>query len=299
MTSAGSSSETVGADIVDGDEMREGVRLTWGDEDDLGDAGDAGGVRVRQGFPPRASLGRTSGWGVSSSVPWPCSQPSLVWAPTTPSFRQLQELSISLLPSPPPLNPLYIYPTPTPSSSLTKPRSFFSFYTMFNSARRVCSVLPRSARAFTTTAPQLSKLPTLGDYTHTPASNEAFNKAVEEFRAAHAPPAHIPTGPKPGVVKSILYGSTQGQEEEKQMEQSYSQVLARGKYVHSIEFHEVKPECHAEYVDLIGETYSKIASNLDNKCHLVGSWKAEIGSADTFVHIWEYNGCEFFPWRLF
>lgn len=74
------------------------------------------------------------------------------------------------------------------------------------------------------------------------------------------------------------------------MEQSYGKVLARGKYVHEIVLHKVKPEKVAEYVEMIGEEYPKIAEDKDNNVHLVGSWKVEIGEADTFVHIWEYNG---------
>lgn len=166
---------------------------------------------------------------------------------------------------------------------------------MLNPTRhRLLSVLPRT-RTLSTTA-SCCKLRTLGDYTHTPASNEAFNKAVKEFREAHTPIISPSNAPKAGVVKTILYGSKTGQQEEAQMEQSYSQVLARGKYVHSIEFHQVKPDKHAEYVALIGEIYSAIAKDPANKCHLVGSWKTEIGDSDTFVHIWEYNGCK---WHSF
>ena len=66
------------------------------------------------------------------------------------------------------------------------------------------------------------------------------------------------------------------------MEQSYGKVLARGKYVHEIVLHKVKPERVAEYVEMIGEEYPKIAEDKDNNVHLVGSWKVEIGEADTF-----------------
>lgn len=66
------------------------------------------------------------------------------------------------------------------------------------------------------------------------------------------------------------------------MEQSYGKVLARGKYVHEIVLHKVKPEKVAEYVEMIGEEYPKIAEDKDNNVHLVGSWMVEIGEADTF-----------------
>lgn len=67
-----------------------------------------------------------------------------------------------------------------------------------------------------------------------------------------------------------------------QIEASFSQVLARGKYVHSIEFHDVKPECVEEYVDLVGKWYPRVASSPENKVHLVGSWRTEVGDCDTF-----------------
>ncbi|KOS20976.1 Protein NipSnap -like protein 1 [Escovopsis weberi] len=76
---------------------------------------------------------------------------------------------------------------------------------------------------------------------------------------------------------------------EAQMEASFSQVLARGKYVHSIVFHEVKPDKVDEYIKLTGEFYPKMANTPENKVHLVGSWRTEVGDCDTFVHIWEYQ----------
>ncbi|KAF8477556.1 hypothetical protein BDZ91DRAFT_769602 [Kalaharituber pfeilii] len=91
-------------------------------------------------------------------------------------------------------------------------------------------------------------------------------------------------------VKSLLYGSPTGKREEAEMEQSYGKVLARGKYVHEIVFHMVKPDRVGGYVELIGEEYPRIAEDKGNNVHLVGSWKVEIGDSDTFVHIWEYNG---------
>ncbi|CRK19092.1 hypothetical protein BN1723_011779 [Verticillium longisporum] len=66
-------------------------------------------------------------------------------------------------------------------------------------------------------------------------------------------------------------------------------VLARGKYVHTISFHEVKQDRLEEYVDLISNWYPKMAALPENKVHLVGSWRTEIGDTNTFVHIWEYQ----------
>lgn len=59
-------------------------------------------------------------------------------------------------------------------------------------------------------------------------------------------------------------------------------MLARGKYVHSITFDQVRPECVDEYVGLVGEWYPKWARDPENKVHLVGSWRGEVGDVDTF-----------------
>lgn len=69
---------------------------------------------------------------------------------------------------------------------------------------------------------------------------------------------------------------------DQEMEHSFSQVLARGKYVHSIVFHEVKPDKVDEYVELVGKWYPKMAGMPENKVHLVGSWRTEVGDCDTF-----------------
>lgn len=87
---------------------------------------------------------------------------------------------------------------------------------------------------------------------------------------------------KPGLVSNLIYGTKEGRELDAQIEASFSQVLARGKYVHSIVFHEVKPDCVDEYVDLVGWWYPKMAALPDNHLHLVGSWRTEVGDCDTF-----------------
>ena len=52
---------------------------------------------------------------------------------------------------------------------------------------------------------------------------------------------------------------------DQEIERSFSQVLARGKYVHSIVFHEVKPSKVDEYVELVGKWYPKMANLPENK----------------------------------
>jgi len=94
---------------------------------------------------------------------------------------------------------------------------------------------------------------------------------------------------KRGAFSSLIYGTKEGQQLDKDIERSFSQVLARGKYVHSIVFHAVKPEKVDEYVELVGEWYPKMARTEDNRVNLVGSWRTQVGDNDTFVHIWEYQ----------
>jgi hypothetical protein len=85
-----------------------------------------------------------------------------------------------------------------------------------------------------------------------------------------------------GPLTNLIYGTKEAREMDAQIEASFSQVLARGKYVHSIVFHDVKPDCVDEYVELVGKWYPHIASMPENKVHLVGSWRTEVGDCDTF-----------------
>jgi hypothetical protein len=89
-------------------------------------------------------------------------------------------------------------------------------------------------------------------------------------------------GQKRGPLSSLIYGTKEGQHFDKDIERSFSQVLARGKYVHSVVFHEVKPDRIHEYVDLVGEWYPKMAGLPENKVNLVGSWRTQVGDNDTF-----------------
>jgi len=102
---------------------------------------------------------------------------------------------------------------------------------------------------------------------------------TEEARAQDAQEGGKKKG---GALSSLIYGTPEGRELDKDIERSFSQVLARGKYVHSITFHEVKPDKVDEYVELVGKWYPKIASMPEHKVHLVGSWRTEVGDCDTF-----------------
>jgi hypothetical protein len=88
--------------------------------------------------------------------------------------------------------------------------------------------------------------------------------------------------PSGGRLSSLIYGTEEGREMDRDIERSFSQVLARGKYVHSIVFHDVKPDRVDEYVELVGGWYPRVASMPENRVHLVGSWRTEVGDCDTF-----------------
>jgi len=84
------------------------------------------------------------------------------------------------------------------------------------------------------------------------------------------------------TLKNIVYGTPEGRTLDQDIERSFSQVLARGKYTHSIVFHDVKPDKVEEYVELVGSWYPRMANREENKLHLVGSWRTEVGECDTF-----------------
>ena len=85
-----------------------------------------------------------------------------------------------------------------------------------------------------------------------------------------------------GKLSNLIYGTKEGREMDQDIEKSFSQVLARGKYVHSIVFHTVKPDKVNEYVELVGKWYPRMTGIEENHVHLVGSWRTEVGDCDTF-----------------
>lgn len=87
---------------------------------------------------------------------------------------------------------------------------------------------------------------------------------------------------KEGPLSKLIYGTKEGREHEAQLQASFSQVIARGKYVHSIVLHQVEPDKVDDYVELVGKWYPRMASLPENKVHLVGSWRTEVGDCDTF-----------------
>jgi hypothetical protein len=85
-----------------------------------------------------------------------------------------------------------------------------------------------------------------------------------------------------GPLSSLIYGTEEGKYFDENMARSFSHVLARGKYVHSIVMHDVKPDKVDEYVNLVGEWYPRMADTDVNRVNLVGSWRTQVGNNDTF-----------------
>lgn len=170
--------------------------------------------------------------------------------------------------------------------------------------RRLCinlqrpSPLLRSFSASTT----FQRSPSLADITpngaHTFDSRQvAFREQLKQAqkakekqdRAARESSLKEESNKRKGALSALIYGTHEGRQMDQEIEKSFSQVLARGKYVHSIVFHSVKPDKVDEYVDLVGSWYPRMANIRENHVNLVGSWRTEVGDCDTFVHIWEYQ----------
>ncbi|KAG5974016.1 hypothetical protein E4U55_000132, partial [Claviceps digitariae] len=171
-------------------------------------------------------------------------------------------------------------------------------------------------RALSTTATRHNITPSMGDINPSRAQIDSFNRKQHEFRqklveaqkeqgarafsanfsvseksdsssssdnaGASAEAKKHESERKSGPLSNLIYGTKEGREMEAQIEASFSQVLARGKYVHSIVFHKVKPDHIDEYTQLVGHFYPKMANTTENKVHLVGSWRTEVGDCDTF-----------------
>ena len=84
------------------------------------------------------------------------------------------------------------------------------------------------------------------------------------------------TGVK-GIVNTILHGSSgmPGTYNE-----TYSKLLSRGKSVHELSIHNVKPEAMDDYKGLIRSSYAKISADSKIPARLFGSFTTEIGELD-------------------
>ncbi|CAO3571789.1 unnamed protein product [Mortierella alpina] len=97
-----------------------------------------------------------------------------------------------------------------------------------------------------------------------------------------------PLGKVSGIVNSILHGS--GSLPKVLSQESWGVSLARGKYVHELQKHRIRPERFDDYVQLVSEAFPRMVKESNNRLRLTGSWLTEIGQLDTAVHIWEFDG---------
>ncbi len=106
--------------------------------------------------------------------------------------------------------------------------------------------------------------------------------STHNTEAAREASSQEETTKRRGALSSLIYGTHEGQKMDQDIEKSFSQTLARGKYVHSIVFHSVKPDKVDEYTELVGNWYPRVAKREENHVNLVGSWRTEVGDCDTF-----------------
>lgn len=59
-------------------------------------------------------------------------------------------------------------------------------------------------------------------------------------------------------------------------------MVGRGKYIHELYKHKVKPGRVNEYRKLVEEYYGNLAANKDYDMKLTGSWEVVVGELDTF-----------------
>ncbi|KAI9660838.1 MAG: hypothetical protein M1829_006448 [Trizodia sp. TS-e1964] len=137
-----------------------------------------------------------------------------------------------------------------------------------------------NASAFTSSAPSLA--PSSDPPSSASLAPNSSSHASHGAAASAAHPAQEDGSKRKGALSSLIYGTHEGQQMDKEIERSFSQVLSRGKYVHSIVFHKVKPDKVDEYTELVGQWYPRMAKKEKNRVNLVGSWRTEVGDCDTF-----------------
>jgi len=99
---------------------------------------------------------------------------------------------------------------------------------------------------------------------------------------------------KPGVVRSIsvqsiLHGSPEAKESGDVEVLQHSRLVARGKYLHGFEIHQVKPDQVEGYKQAAEAYYTGLRDDKDLGVKLCGNFEVVVGEQDTFYHILEYE----------
>jgi len=90
-------------------------------------------------------------------------------------------------------------------------------------------------------------------------------------------------------VQTLLHGSPDARKAGEIEVQQHSRLVARGKYVHGFEVHQVKPDSIDEYRAAAERYYAGIKDDPRLHVKLTGSWETLVGNQDKFVHILEYE----------
>ncbi|MCO5565583.1 hypothetical protein L7F22_019257 [Adiantum nelumboides] len=92
-----------------------------------------------------------------------------------------------------------------------------------------------------------------------------------------------------GLFSSLLHGSETAKQDGLTA-QSHSTTVGRGKYIHEIQRHVVRPDKVDEYKSILSQHYPRLSSDDSVNGRLIGSFEVQIGEMETFYHIWEYDG---------
>ncbi|KAI0257062.1 NIPSNAP-domain-containing protein [Lactifluus subvellereus] len=103
-------------------------------------------------------------------------------------------------------------------------------------------------------------------------------------------PRHMVPGARRAVsLQSILHGSREAKEASEHEIYQHSRLIARGKYLHGIEIHRVKPDSVKEYKKVAEQYYTGLRDDPELQIKLSGNFEALVGDQDTFYHILEYE----------
>ncbi|KAH9178646.1 NIPSNAP-domain-containing protein [Lactarius sanguifluus] len=119
-----------------------------------------------------------------------------------------------------------------------------------------------------------------------PASRRAISVQV-----AALPPRARPRALTVSAIRaqSILHGSREAKEAGEIEMQHHSRIIARGKYLHGIEIHRVKPDSVEEYKKAAERYYTGLRDDPELRIKLSGNFEAIVGEQDTFYHVLEYE----------
>jgi len=109
----------------------------------------------------------------------------------------------------------------------------------------------------------------------------------------------VPAARRAVSLQSILHGSREAKEAGEHEVQQHSRLIARGKYLHGIEIHRVKPDSVKEYKKAAEQYYTGLRDDPELQIKLSGNFEALVGEQDTFYHILEYENHSGFDnaWR--